>query len=196
MKKSKVITIVIILVVCATLARLVFFNNSIVGRHYYRGQKLPENYEPKNLEVLSKRASYLSTYQSLDARFVPAIEKLILDAEKDGMCLTVAGSFRSFNYQRELYNQIEDKYKVAVPGESEHQTGLAVDFEGCPMADGKRDDEAERLELRKDFVELPEYQWLKEHAVNYGLEESYRVDNEEKTGYPPEPWHWKFVKKK
>ena len=153
--------------------------------------KLPQGYEPKQLVKLSVRANYLDTTHSVDIRIKDTIEKLILDAERDGMCLTIIGGYRSFEYQQEIYDMMPDK--AALPGYSEHQTGLAVDFEACPMTNGKRDDTAERLELRNDLDTLPEYQWLKDHADEYDMVQTY---TEEQDKYPPEPWHWKFMVKK
>lgn len=176
------------------IAIFLLFLFPIESGHLYKGRNLPDNYKPKQLAELSQRANYLTTPHQVDIRIKDKLEKLVLDAEKDGMCLTVIGAYRSFEYQLETYQRLGDK--AAKPGQSEHQTGLAVDFEACPMTNGVRDDTAERLELRNDFNTLPEYQWLKTHAKQYGIEESFREDNQKKTGYLPEPWHWKFMIKK
>ena len=164
-------------------------------KHIYKNQCLPDNYKPQVLTELSRRASYLTTYQYLDIRAKIAVEKLIDDAEKDGICLIVMSSYRSYNDQAKLLEHKNHNIldKIAPVGRSEHHTGLAVDFGGCPMSNGERDDRVERLELKKDFDELPEYQWLLENADNYGFEQSYREDNRELTGYPNEPWHWKMI---
>jgi len=164
-------------------------------KHIYKNQCLPDNYEPQVLTELSRRASYLTTYQYLDIRAKIAVEKLIDDAEKDGMCLIVMSSYRSYDDQAKLIEHRNPDIldEIAPVGRSEHHTGLAVDFGGCPMSDGERDDSVERLELKKDFKELAEYQWLLENADDYGFEQSYREDNKELTGYPNEPWHWKMI---
>lgn len=163
--------------------------------HIYKGQCLPENYKPQTLAKLSPRASYLNTSQYLDIRAKKAVEGLIADAEKDGMCLVVSSGYRSEEEQdyimRELAQTGEgDRIEyIALPGRSEHQTGLAIDFAACPMKDGKRDDKVERLELKNDFSTLPEYQWLLANAHKYNFEQSFREDNKQETGYPAEPWH-------
>ena len=150
--------------------------------------------QSRDLEIveLSMRASFLNTTQSLAAVAVPYLEKMIMDAEKDGMCLVVVSGYRSKERQQKLYDEAEDKSIVAIPGTSEHETGLAVDLGGCPMIDGVRNDEGERLELKKPFDELPEYQWLLDNAQNYGFEQSYTEGNSKKSGFPTEPWHWRF----
>jgi LAS superfamily LD-carboxypeptidase LdcB len=68
------------------------------------------------------------------------------------------------------------------PGYSEHQTGLAVDFQACPMADGVRDDSVDRLELSNPFSTLPEYKWLIDHANQYKISQTYENES----------WHWRF----
>jgi rare lipoprotein A len=140
----------------------------------------------RNLELvdLSERACWLNTKQQVDIKAKYAVEKLIIDAEKNGMCLVVSSGYRTFEEQeriKEKYGELAEE-----PGKSEHHTGLAVDFVGCPMTDGKRDDSAKRLELEKPFDELPEYEWLKRKASDYGFEQSYQ----------DEPWHWKLVSRK
>jgi len=154
---------------------------------------LPDGYEPYNLSLLSPRASWLNTEQYLDIRAKKVVEKLINDAEKDGMCLVVSSGYRTAEEQQEIYDLAESKSMVAKPNESEHQTGLAVDFVACPMTNGRRDDTAERLELEKPFEELPEFEWLQDNAWKYNMEQSYRMDNMDKTEYPVESWHWKLI---
>ena len=166
-------------------------------RHVYKNQCLPKNYEPQTLIKLSQRASFLDSSQYLDVRAKLLVEELIADAEEDGMCLTVSSSYRSETAQEKAVQQLaQTGHKldyIAIPGRSEHQTGLAVDFAACPMKNKKRDDSVERFELKKDFVELPEYQWLVDNAYKYDFEQSFQKDNEEETGYPEEAWHWKFI---
>lgn len=148
--------------------------------------RLPDNYQPKELITLSQRASFLNTTQKVDQRIAKKIEDLILDAQNDGLCLVVSSGYRSFDYQQKVYDQAKDKSLVMLPGKSEHQTGLAVDFQACPIqhyGDGiRRNDNRERLELKNDFLTLPEYKWLKDNAKNYNMVQTYEN----------EAWHWKF----
>ena len=160
--------------------------------HIYRGQCLPDDLEVETL-LLSPRASYLYNKQYLDIRAKIMVEQLINDAEKDGMCLTVSSGYRTRIQQELLLEGEEDTSYIAPVGGSEHQTGLAVDFRACPMANGVRDDSVERPELVGELDELPEYQWLVENASRYGFEQSYTEENAEETGYPAEVWHWKLV---
>lgn len=166
------------------------------NEHIYKGQVLDMEELGKklqNLQILSSRASWLTTTQRLRLEAKNAVENLIAQAEVDGMCLVVMSSYRNYRQQQLIYNSIQDKTLVAQSGSSEHHTGLAVDFAACPMKDRIRDDSIERLELRKDFAELPEYLWLVNNASKYNFEQSYREDNMEETGYQAEAWHWKYI---
>jgi len=142
------------------------------------------NHKEPVLVDLSPKACWLNTKQQVDEKAKEAVEKIIVDAEKNGMCLVVSSGYRTEEEQAE----IKEKYGELAeePGKSEHHTGLTVDLIGCPMVNGKRDDSAERLELEKPFEELPEYEWLKKNAKSYGFKQSYAS----------EPWHWKLVKRK
>jgi len=134
--------------------------------------------------LVSPRASYLNSTQKIMATVSPSLEQMIMDAEKDGFCLVVVSGYRTYEEQQKLYHSATDKSLVAIPGTSEHELGIAVDLGACPMSDGIRDDNAQRLELRKPFGELPEYAWLVKNGASYGFSQSF--DNE--------PWHWKFNK--
>lgn len=142
---------------------------------------------------LSKRASYLTATKEIKNKVSIPLEQLILDAEQDGMCLVVMSGFRTRERQQLLYNNDKEGL-VAIPGTSEHEEGIAVDFGGCPMVDGTRNDLAQRLELRDDFSTLPEYQWLLDNAYKYNFEQSYTEENSEETGFPAEEWHWRYTK--
>lgn len=73
---------------------------------------------------------------------------------------------------------------VAVPGHSEHQTGLAIDL-------GLKQD-------RIDFIR-PEFpyegicQTFREKAADYGFIERYPAGKEGITGIGHEPWHFRYV---
>jgi D-alanyl-D-alanine carboxypeptidase len=160
--------------------------------HIYKGQKLTPDYAVNPIR-LSLRASWLSSNQKVDGKIKVILEKMIDDAEKEGVCLVVTSGYRPAEEQQKLYNSAKDKSLVALPYSSEHQTGLAVDFAACPMEDGRRNDEIERPELAFDFNVLPEYRWLRKNASEYGFEESFTESNKKETGYPSEPWHWKYI---
>ena len=73
--------------------------------------------------------------------------------------------------------------KVALPGSSEHQTGLAFDI--AYMKNGEYQE--------KTSDEDPEIIWLKENSYKYGFILRYPLGKEKITGYSYERWHYRFV---
>ena len=67
-------------------------------------------------------------------------------------------------------------------GESEHQSGLCVDF----IQNGK-------LELENSFEKTRAFEWLTKNAHKYGFILRYPKNKEEITGYTYEPWHFRYV---
>ena len=68
---------------------------------------------------------------------------------------------------------------VARPKASEHNTGLAVDFNG----------------VSNDFYKTKEYKWLMDNAQKYGFIERYQKKWKDYTGVIYEPWHFRYVGK-
>ena len=81
----------------------------------------------------------------------------------------------------ELAKAITNK-RVALPGHSEHQLGLAIDI--ARIKDRVYTDE---------MVGTFEAQWLYENATKYGFILRYPEGKEQITGYNFEPWHYRFV---
>lgn len=86
--------------------------------------------------------------------------------------LKVISAYRSYDYQKELYRK-SNSGKVAKPGYSEHQLGIAIDF-----GDGQCD-------LEECFYN----QCLIDNALKFGFELSYDKDNKQ---YGYEPWHYRW----
>ena len=79
--------------------------------------------------------------------------------------------------------EFTEKY-VALPGHSEHQTGLAIDL-------GKRQEEIDFI--RPDFPYTGICQSFRKKAAEYGFIERYPAGKEEITGIGHEPWHFRYV---
>lgn len=153
------------------------------------------DYIPKNMYIVDNNENNFHNYlidnikPMLRMEVKPYIEKLIYDANNNGINIIVDSAFRSSNYQQMILDKLisekgNEAYKlIALPGASEHQTGLAVDFaiyeNGIYNDDIKEDD--------KEAI------WLKENAYNYGFILRYPKGKEDITGFNFEPWHYRFV---
>ena len=153
------------------------------------------DYIPKNMYIVDNNENNFHNYlidnikPMLRMEVKPYIEKLIYDANNNGINIIVDSAFRSGNYQQMILDKVisekgNEAYKlVALPGTSEHQTGLAVDFaiyeNGIYNDDIKEDD--------KEAI------WLKDNAWKYGFILRYPKGKEDITGFNFEPWHYRFV---
>lgn len=152
-------------------------------------------YVPENLYVIDENENNFHNYVDptlkpmLRLEVKPYIDKLLDDAHKLGLPLIVDSAYRSGVYQQKVLDSVlkekgEDAYKlVALPGTSEHQTGLAVDFayyENGIYDDNVKEDDKEAM-------------WLKENAWKYGFILRYPKGKEDITGFNFEPWHFRFV---
>ena len=73
---------------------------------------------------------------------------------------------------------------VAVPGTSEHQTGLAVDLV---------DKSYQHLDDAQASTDVQ--QWLMENSWKYGFILRYPAEKSDVTGIIYEPWHYRYVGK-
>ncbi len=122
-----------------------------------------------------------------------AYQKLKGALEKDGVFVDLDSARRSIAEQEDIVVRFTEKYGedyvkkyVAVPGYSEHHTGLALDL--YLNIDG------EDVFLNEDMVEYPEI-WAKIHEklADYGFILRYLEGKEAITGYSYEPWHIRYV---
>ncbi len=139
--------------------------------------------------------TYLDSEYRLDSRIIEPYKAMVAAAKADGVSLYPISCYRSYATQQRLYNNRVDRAKrenpsftqkeaevyaathVARPGTSEHQTGLAIDFNS----------------VETDFGSTAAGKWLKENANDYGFILRYEKDKQSKTGVTWEPWHYRFV---
>ncbi|WP_236286149.1 M15 family metallopeptidase [Paenibacillus allorhizoplanae] len=153
---------------------------------------LPSSYEPTDLVYPNIAFTFSEKIDKRKMRQVAAtaIEKLFAGAAKDGAPLAGVSAYRSYATQKSLFEAYvkkdgEEKAKTysAVPGTSEHETGLAIDVTGsngkCAAADC--------------FGGTKEAIWLEKHAGEYGFIIRYPQGKAAITGYQYEPWHLRYV---
>ena len=153
---------------------------------------LPKNYKPENLVTPNIRfdITYYDERTLMRPEASKALEKLFKAADKAGYDLVGISGYRSYNRQYQIFtNNIVTKGKKhtlmysAVPGTSEHQTGLAIDVSS----------ESLHNKLSEGFSSTPEGKWLAKNSYRYGFIIRYPDDKAEITGYAYEPWHIRYV---
>ena len=119
-----------------------------------------------------------------------AFEELSKASIEDNKKVLAMSSYRSYEYQVNLYNKYVENDGIkeadtysARPGYSEHQTGLCVD-----VYDGEID--------YTNFEKSDSYNWMQENAYKYGFILRFPKGKEHLTGYQYESWHYRYVGKK
>lgn len=92
--------------------------------------------------------------------------------------LFIKSSYRNREEQEEEY--AADPVVAAVPGTSEHETGLALDVYVAGYAG-------------YGFLKSEAGQYVNTHCWEYGFIIRYPLGDEEETGIPYEPWHLRYV---
>jgi zinc D-Ala-D-Ala carboxypeptidase len=153
---------------------------------------LPKDYEPADLVFPSVPFIFKEKSDKRKVRSVAAkaLEKLFAGAEKDNIQLAGASAYRSYATQKQLFKSYvkadgfeKARTYSALPGTSEHETGLAIDVSGI---DGK-------CAAQDCFAGTKEAIWLGKHATEYGFIVRYPEGKEAITGYNYEPWHIRYV---
>jgi len=153
---------------------------------------LPDDYNPSDLVYPNVRFTFKEKIEKrmMRSEAAKALENLFDGAEKDGIYLAEVSAYRSHKTQTALFNRYverdgEEKAKTysAVPGHSEHETGLAIDVSG---SDGK-------CAAEDCFGDTKEAEWLAKHASEYGFIIRYPEGKDSITGYKYEPWHIRYV---
>ncbi len=149
-----------------------------------------QNYLPKNYDV---QLIEVEDGHEVDSRIYDPLIRMFEAAEQDGVYMKVVSGYRTEQKQQSIMNErilqymangyryfkaksLAESY-VAGVGESEHQTGLAVDINQDPALSSG------------DEV----YDWLYKNAQNFGFIKRYPHDKTEITGISNEPWHYRYV---
>lgn len=149
---------------------------------------LPADFEPE--------LSNIDSIRKFDSRAIDELMQMIQDMKLQGNGnIWPQSTYRSVERQEEIFNKKVRTYmnsgkskeeaesltlkKINRPGTSEHNLGLAVDFNNVDYK----------------FEQSNEYKWLTENAENYGFVLRYPRDKKEITKVDCEPWHWRYVGK-
>lgn len=149
---------------------------------------LSKDYVPEPL--VYPDVQYVDEKEQLQAEAAQNLEQLFEDALNDGIELYATSGYRSYEYQKNLYDYYVSTYGEdyanrvsAKPGESEHQTGLAMDVTSRSVD----------FDLSESFGDTAEGKWVASNAHHYGYIIRYPEGKESITGYKYEPWHLRYV---
>lgn len=162
---------------------------------------ITSSYIPDDLEILTCPTNPVNTddYYKLRRDVAIALTAMMDAAANSGVTgLQVSSTYRSYERQEYLFDYyIESKMKstgmsytqaekevlktLALPGHSEHQTGLSIDFVQGTSS------------LTEKFENSTAFAWLSENAHKFGFILRYPKDKVSITGYDYEPWHYRFV---
>ena len=154
--------------------------------------QLPESYIPDDLREPQVRFTFSGPNEKRNLRDIAAsgLESMFEAADRASIHLFALSGYRSYNRQRDIYNNnvstrgVEATDKVSArPGHSEHQSGLAMDVTS----------ESAGFNLIYAFGETEEGIWVKENAHLYGFIVRYGKDKTPITGYDYEPWHLRYI---
>lgn len=134
----------------------------------------------------------------VDARILEDLNAMVDAAAAENVDLIICSAYRTIEVQTDLFNEKVAEYTadgysqadaeseagtiVALPGTSEHNTGLAVDI--VTPAYQMLDD---------GYAETDAAKWLAAHAPEYGFILRYPQGKEDVTGIIFEPWHYRYV---
>lgn len=148
--------------------------------------EMPKDYVPK--------LSILEDDKKFDSRAISSLINMMEDMQSAGITKIWAQStYRDPTKQDKLIKESIQEYleqgktqeeaetltarAIGEPYKSEHNLGLAVDFNYVDYS----------------FEDEPAFKWLMEHAQDYGFILRYPEDKEEITKIKYEPWHWRYV---
>ena len=148
--------------------------------------EIPAKYRKADTIYLYKTALY-PLQAMMDAMFSNGIDDVF-----------VTSAYRRYDKQQQLFDGYVEKLMnkgmsydkayaevlkdTALPGQSEHQTGLCIDFMTRSMD-----------ALDNAFEDTKAFEWLKDNAWKYGFVLRYPEDKVDITEYSYESWHYRFV---
>jgi zinc D-Ala-D-Ala carboxypeptidase len=155
---------------------------------------LDKSFIPSNLVITDENENNFHDF--LNPELKPMIKDFVFDAFNsfnenailDGFDYAIDSGYRSYEYQQLIwdYNVAKiglkkTKNRVALPGCSEHQTGLAIDIASVNYG------------ILCSDLNDKEISYLMKNIYKYGFVLRYPAFKEKITGYDYEPWHYRFV---
>ena len=157
-----------------------FSKEMLINKHF----SLNKNFVPDNLVTISSEDS-VDEGIKLNGEAYRAFKQMKSDMNKEGLDVLINEGYRSYSDQEELCDYYRNLYGdnyvskyVALPGFSEHQTGLAIDLSSTST---------------RTFSNSKEYKWMLDNSYRYGFILRYDSRLITETQFNSEPWHYRYV---
>ena len=203
MKKNKILLLVALLIVTG-LFTTACDNKEKNGNDGYdylvlvnKYSQLPDDWE-KNVELVDAKNAWdedIKVEKEAYEQYKKLAEEVNKDLKEYNATIELDSTYRSVKEQQELWDEwSEDPEKgpdyvkkyVAVPGYSEHHTGLAIDI--CLKIDGELVYDNDEMKEQKDIFSV-----VHKKLADYGFILRYLDGRDDITGYAYEPWHLRYV---
>ena len=190
-KQYLLLLILLFIIVYVSINIKAYYQNKLYLTLVNKNHKLPDDWLDK-IELVETQNSLGTTFQVEKAtlqHFEALRERLL----KENIDIELDSTYRSVKAQEEIWKEFEEKYGreycenyVAVPGYSEHHTGLAVDV--LLIKDGRVIDDNDEMIAEKEI-----FAKIHSKLADYGFILRYKEGKEKITGYSYEPWHFRYV---
>lgn len=150
---------------------------------------IPLDYRPT---LVPATVSHVQGDYQIAPPLASELENMFASARSQGINLMLSEAYRSAEQQQKLYDSYIGLYgreyvqeTVAVPGTSEHQTGLAVDLANLTEPCLQRGQSC--------GLDAPAIAWLRTKSYKFGFIERYPEGKRSITGVKGEHWHYRYV---
>lgn len=201
--KKNILTLSVIIFPLLLLSFSLFKQDNDIEIKYLIGKVNPSH--DSNFEKIDKKFTPKETIY-LEQNTYTAFIEMYDSAKTDGINLSIVSAFRSFDYQKMLWerkwtgkklvkevnlfhefpnpkNRAKEILKFsAMPGTSRHHWGTEVDLNS---------DTEEYFETKEGMAV---YEWLNNNAPKFGFCQTYTEKNEHRpSGFEEEKWHWSYI---
>ena len=169
-----------------------------LGEKFYfvKSKNIENESKDKNFKVI-KGILLVNTEYGLPSDFDPKFDKFVekqfelmkIDANREKITLGLYKAYISYDEQKELHKSAPKSDRnvnyalYATAGHNESQIGQSIDIIG----------KDEATNLKEEFKDTEEFKWLIKNAHKYGFILRYPENQEDKTNFRFEPWHFRYV---
>lgn len=153
-----------------------------ISEDFYKNYELVEVFNVENQKIKIESLTY--------QKYLELKEKL----KQENIELGILNSFRDFEEQKQILKEYIEIYGeegahklAAIPGTSEHHTGLAIDIT-LKMPNGEFALTNEELYDSDEYFKI-----VHKYLKDFGFILRYHKGKEEITKYSYEPWHIRYI---